>query len=663
MNAHSGLSQLRQQKSQLIKIINKISSKLISDLSSDHIVFATTFCEGRELIFLEFDSDRILKNNYIKDSIVGHSLVELKPMIIKNLTELPLYQPSIDNPFRYNTRSLLIVPCYLDKTEDCFGTLLLYKDTDSFTEVELETADSIVKKFISKNFNKVESATLPFIKCLHDILLSDLSSELKPNQLREFFSSVIHDIRTPMNAVIGFLELIKEDATDTDREYANAALKSAEMVIALVNDVLDFNKIVSGNLDIDLHYFSLPEELESSSRVFYHTARKKKIDLVSYFDPEIPYVIKSDPFRVKQIINNLLSNAIKFTDVEGEVYLEAFYDNKDDTLVIMVKDNGIGIEPESLERIFEPFKQANSTTSSKYGGTGLGLSISKKLSNMLGGDLSVESKVGKGSTFKLTLPCNTIPGTPKYLEYTPYDFPMVYLVEGDISKHRYIMYYSKYFEKLSIPFEIVPYKDIFNKVFEPDSILIAVKFNYESEVTQEFIDSYLDQLIMIQHSMFIRLKEKHKDLTVLEAPIFPEKLFDTLLNFKKKNAPAKQEKLTSNKTILVVDDNAINRKLMEEIATRLGSKVYSASDGQEAIEIFSQHPVDLIFIDQNMPILSGTEAIKKIRSMPGTDKVSIYGLTGTTDDNTVKTMIDAGANAILSKPVQINKLKEIILKQ
>lgn len=647
----------------LLYIINSLTKKIKKAITFDYSVFATNFCENSKINYLQADTNKTAKSNYISDSLIGKSFTESDPILVEDIENNPLYNSSSDNPFQYNIKSIILIPCFFGRRKgDLFGTLLLYREHEKFNDDELKNANSITKKFIADNFNKIEPIASYLKECIDNKITSDLQSAFDVSQLREFFSSVVHDIRTPMNAIIGFLELIKEDANDTEKEYANAALKSAEMVISLVNDVLDFNKIISGNLDIDFHYFSLPEELESTSKVFYHTARKKKIDLISYFDPEIPYAIKSDPFRVKQIINNLLSNAIKFTDVEGEVDLEAFYNKENDTLIVNVRDNGIGISEKSIHTIFEPFKQADSTTSSKYGGTGLGLSIAKKLANMLGGDLTVRSKLGEGSTFTLTIPCHTIPGSPKYLEYSSSDFPMIYLIEGDESKHRYINHYSRYFERLDIPYEIIQHYEISEKNIDPKAILIGVKFNYESQATQDFIDSYIDQLIMIQHRMFIRLRDKHKNLFLLEAPVFPEKLFEALLNFeeKKKKTPL-EEKQTSNKKILVVDDNAINRKLMEELATRLGSEVFTASDGQEAIEAFAKEPVDLIFIDQNMPVLSGTEAIKKIRSLPKGENVEIYGLTGTADDATIKTMIDAGANAILSKPVQISKLKEIIL--
>lgn len=664
MSVLPDIEYVQSKRNDLIEILKKIVSKIEDKIHIDHSVFATNFCNESEIVCLEFESDNGTKTTYSKYSLLGSSIIESRSILVQNIKENLLYHPSIDNPFHYDMKSMLVVPCSLKDTDSIFGILLLYRNKDHFNSNEMKIVESLIKKFTLKNNDKLEKIVSPFSKCIQRKLIepNNYTSKVSAEHLREFFSSVIHDIRTPMNAVIGFLELIREDVTDTEREYADAALKSAEMVTALVSDVLDFNKIVSGNLAIDLHYFSLPEELESSSRLFYHTARKKKIDLISYFDPDIPYAIKSDPFRIKQIVNNLLSNAIKFTGIGGEVDLEVFYEKEEDKLIINVKDNGIGINQNSLKTIFEPFKQADSKTSSKYGGTGLGLSISKKLADMLGGNLTVISKAGEGSTFTLTLPCNTIPATPKYLEYLPSEFPRIYLVEGDESKHRYIKYYYKYFDKLGIPCEKIDYKDVFNTKIDPNSILIAIKFNYESEVTQNFIDKYLSQLIMIQHNMFIKLKDKHKNLRVIEAPIFPEKLFDTLLNFKKRKIPTRHKKASSNKKILVVDDNAINRKLMEEIATRLGSEVYSASDGEEAIKVFSKYPVDLIFIDQNMPILSGTAAIKKIRSLPGGDNVSIFGLTGSTDDKTVKSMIEAGANSILSKPVQMNKLKEIILK-
>jgi len=644
--------------SELLIFLKHIYTTLESEISFDDIIFIISSCKELKIIYFNIKSGKTIEAELKKNSIAWDALAT-------NRAKISTSKREENNPFNYGISSQIVIPCSTLDTKKCFGAISIRRKSSDFSMEEMQRAEEIIEKIVSLDFSKIEKIARRFAYCLESMSLSKISQELNSNQLREFFSSVIHDIRTPMNAVIGFLELLKEDnLTNTQKEYIATALKSADMVVALINDVLDFNKIVSGNLDIDFHYFSLPDELKNSSLLFYHSARKKQIDLISYFDPNIPYVIKSDPFRIKQIVNNLLSNAIKFTDVGGKIVVEALYNQSKDILNISVKDSGIGIKESALKTIFEPFKQASSDTSLKYGGTGLGLTISKKLANMLGGDLRVQSRVNKGSIFTLTIPCHTIPGTPRYLEYSPEQFPPIYLIEGDESKYRYIKYFKKYFEELNISHKALTYKEFIDIKIEPTALIIATKLNFESKITQDLIKRYHNRLIVLQHKIFTHNSERYKDLFMLEAPIFPDKLFKAIVNFgKEKEETSKEvEKINSNKSVLIVDDNPINRKLLDEVCSRVGAKTYIASDGKEAVEIFKKYLIDLIFIDQNMPILSGTEAIRQIKALPNGANVTIYGLTGDANKETLDEMIRAGADNILTKPIKIKEIQNILTK-
>jgi len=218
----------------------------------------------------------------------------------------------------------------------------------------------------------------------------------------EFLANMSHEIRTPLNAIIGFIDLLREKEDDKQKlEYLNIVNTSSKSLVNIINDILDFSKIESGKLSIEHIDFDSKEEFNITKKLFQAKADEKDINLqITYKD--VPQYLKSDVLRIKQIVNNLLSNAIKFTPKEKNITLSLEY--KDNQLLVAVRDEGVGIQKDKLQSIFEAFSQEEASTSRKYGGTGLGLSISSRLVNLLGGELKVKSKVGEGSVFYFKIP-------------------------------------------------------------------------------------------------------------------------------------------------------------------------------------------------------------------------------------------------------------------
>ena len=240
----------------------------------------------------------------------------------------------------------------------------------------------VLYKISSLSFSKNEIGRIRgFLDNANDIITKQNihircgdSIEENIGRQQEFFSSTIHDIRTPMNSIMGFLELLNLDESDIKkREYIDLAYKSSQTVATLINDVLDISKIEAGKLDINIQFVSIIQEFENLSLLFSYMTSKKKIDFISCYDPIIPYIIRTDIARIKQIIGNLLSNAIKFTPIGGYIEFKIRYNEGSDSITISIKDNGIGISKEQQKNIFRPFGQASKATSTQYGGTGLGL--------------------------------------------------------------------------------------------------------------------------------------------------------------------------------------------------------------------------------------------------------------------------------------------------
>jgi len=276
--------------------------------------------------------------------------------------------------------------------------------------IDLEVTNFILKPITIDRFQKVFAHVIEIIfqkkafKTMNEHLAhSKKVAEEATQQKSQFLANMSHEIRTPLNAITGFIKLLEENETDeTKLKYLKIIKNSSDSLVQIINDILDISKIESGKLKIEPYNFDPYENLITIAELFQAKAAEKSIDFKIKYNHNMPRILYGDALRIKQIFTNLLSNAIKFTPEGSVVKCVVWY--KNGRLNIMVKDYGIGISEEKQKSIFEPFTQADGSTERVYGGTGLGLTISLELSRMLGGELTLKSKEGKGSTFKLSIP-------------------------------------------------------------------------------------------------------------------------------------------------------------------------------------------------------------------------------------------------------------------
>ncbi len=614
--------------------------------------------------------------NLEEESIIAECYKTKQALIVNDITRSFLYNEKYDNFMNYELKDILLIPIVDDTPAKNILAIMWAAITEGswnqYTQKDLTymTRFSIfIKRFLQDKElieSKYEKEDASFFDCME--AYDKLSAKNRREQ--EYFSTIIHDVRTPMNAVIGFLELLNlKESEKEKKEYLEIALKSAETMVTLINDALDISKMASGKMNIENVEFSVFKELSDVAKLFHNTAKKKNISFNTFYDPELPKVIVSDYHRIKQIMNNLLSNAIKFTPENGEIFLDILYNKKNDGMTISVKDSGPGISKEMQQEIFSAYTQEKNSTAREHGGTGLGLSISSQLSVLLGGILKLESEPGQGSTFYFNIPCNTPKNTPYAFEKEKLQ-SLKLLVYQPETKSNAILSLVHYLKKWDVNYhevhnekEFLAYKHPFDTfiIFREDAI-------HANQHVQDTLDN--NRAAIILGDTFLQECRFEGNVQRLNTPLLPHDIYNALLlSLDKDFSNSKERQKFTNlqqfngKSILVVDDNSINLKFMQEVLKTMNITVFLCSNGVDAIETYKNNDIDLIFMDENMSGMQGHEAIRKMRTFEkeSNQKASIIiGLTGNADKQTKKALHESGADSVLTKPIQLHEIQEAI---
>lgn len=500
----------------------------------------------------------------------------------------------------------------------------------------------------------------------------------KANEAKsQFLANMSHEIRTPLNAIIGINTLLKNtNLTGKQTDYVHKVDLASRNLLAIINDILNLSKIESMKVQLESTIFDLSDVFERIVSVCMLNIEQKQLEFVIKVDDDVPQKLTGDPMRLTQILTNLINNATKFTDY-GEILLwVSVHENDNTSLKFTVKDTGIGIPQDCCEELFEAFTQADTSTTRKYGGTGLGLSICRHLVKMMDGKITVKSTEGYGSEFSCIIPfAETSDAEVMTKIFAKYQHMNFYVLEQNNLAQKTL---CEYLRKASE--HVYPIGSI-DEFYQCANKKPSVKHNYL------FIDGTTQKEVVVLNELRKRAKvillsryseipskeiQDHVD-AILSKPVFPKVLNEMLVKVATRGFArtsrieriSRDYKKLQERTILVVEDHKINQTVIKELLETQSLKVAIANNGVEAINLLRislETEFCAVLMDLQMPEMGGMEAIQVLRKLEHCKRIPVIALTGDVMSTTKNSVLEAGFNDYLTKPVEVEELFRVLKK-